>query len=143
MRLAWVLAAFALLPSIVPAQSPPLVVQDAWVRATPGTDMAAAYLTVHNVSAHAVTVTSVDSPVAGHSMIHETRVQGGMSTMRPREQVVVAAGSTVKFEPGGLHVMLHDLKQPLQVGQSVPLVVILAGGTTVKASATVRPLSAE
>jgi copper(I)-binding protein len=49
----------------------------------------------------------------------------------------------VKFEPGGLHVMLHDLKQPLTVGQAVPLVITLAGGGTLQVNAVVRPLSAE
>jgi copper(I)-binding protein len=50
---------------------------------------------------------------------------------------------TLKFEPGGLHVMLHDLKLPLTVGQSVPLVITLAGGATLQVTAAVRPLSAE
>jgi copper(I)-binding protein len=125
------------------AQPPPLVAQNAWVRATPGADVAAAYLTLRNVSPNAVTVTGVESPIAGHAMIHETTVQGGLSRMRPHEQLVVAPGMTVKFEPGGLHVMLHDLKQPLTVGQTVPLVITLAGGGTLKVTATVRPLSAE
>jgi copper(I)-binding protein len=125
------------------AQPPPLVAQNAWVRATPGADVAAAYLTLRNVSPNAVTVTGVESPIAGHAMIHETTVQGGQSRMRPHEQLVVAPGMTVKFEPGGLHVMLHDLKQPLTVGQTVPLVITLAGGGTLKVTATVRPLSAE
>ena len=125
------------------AQPPPLVAQNAWVRATPGADLAAAYLTLRNVSPNAVTVTGVESPIAGHAMIHETTVQGGQSRMRPHEQLVVAPGMTVKFEPGGLHVMLHDLKQPLTVGQTVPLVITLAGGGTLQVTATVRPLSAE
>ena len=63
--------------------------------------------------------------------------------MRPHEQLVIAAGATVKFEPGGLHVMLHDLKQPLTAGQKVPLVIALAGGGTLQVTATVRPLNAE
>jgi copper(I)-binding protein len=125
------------------AQPPPLVAQNAWVRATPGADLAAAYLTLRNVSRNAVTVTGVESPIAGHAMIHETTVQGGQSRMRPHEQLVVAPGMTVKFEPGGLHVMLHDLKRPLTVGQTVPLVITLAGGATLQVTATVRPLSAE
>jgi copper(I)-binding protein len=125
------------------AQPPPLVAQNAWVRATPGADLAAAYLTLRNVSRNAVTVTGVESPIAGHAMIHETTVQGGLSRMRPHEQLVVAPGMTVKFEPGGLHVMLHDLKRPLTVGQTVPLVITLAGGATLQVTATVRPLSAE
>ena len=76
-------------------------------------------------------------------MIHETRVQGGQSQMRPHEQIVVAPGAMVKLEPGGLHVMLHDLKQPLTVGQSVPLVITLSGGSTLQVTAAVRPLNAE
>ena len=51
--------------------------------------------------------------------------------------------ATVKLEPGGLHVMMHDLKRPLTVGEKVPLVIQLSGGGTVQATATVRPLSAE
>ena len=123
--------------------TPPLVAQNAWVRATPGAQVAAAYLTLRNVSSSPVTVTGVESPIAGQAMIHETTVQGGQSRMRPHEQLVVAPGTAVKFEPGGLHVMLHDLKQPLTVGQTVPLVITLAGGGTLQVTATVRPLSAE
>jgi len=120
-----------------------LVAQDAWIRATPGTDVAAAYFTLRNPGPSPVTVTGVESPIAGHAMIHETRVQGGQSQMRPHEQIVVAPGAMVKLEPGGLHVMLHDLKQPLTVGQSVPLVITLSGGSTLQVTAAVRPLNAE
>jgi periplasmic copper chaperone A len=139
--LAW--GCLSLLVSVAGAQAPGLVAQDAWIRATPGADMAAAYLTLRNVSPDPITVISVHSPVAGQAMIHETKIHGGQSQMRPHEQLVVAAGKTVKLEPGGLHIMLHSLKQPLAVGQSVPLVIALAGGGTVQVTAAVRPLNAE
>jgi periplasmic copper chaperone A len=126
-----------------PGAIPGLVAQDAWIRATPGTDMAAAYLTLRNPGASAVTVTGIQSPVAGQAMIHETKVQGGQSQMRPHEQIVVGPRQTVKLEPGGLHVMLHGLKQTLTVGQSVPLVISVAGGGSLQVTARVRPLSAE
>ena len=71
------LASLAVAPLLV-AQAPgaqaPLVAQNAWVRATPGADMAAAYMTLRNVSSNAVTVTGVESPIAGHAMIHESSV---------------------------------------------------------------------
>ena len=143
MKFTQALAAVTLLTSAAMAQAPPLVAQDAWVRAIPGADMAAAYLTLRNMSRNPVTVTGVQSLIAGHAMIHETSVQGGQSRMRPHEQLVVEPGATVKLEPGGLHVMLHDLKQPLTIGQKVPLVLLLAGGGTVQVTAAVRPLSAE
>jgi periplasmic copper chaperone A len=129
-------------PTAAAAQTT-LIAQNAWVRATPGADIAAAYLTLRNVSATTVTVTGVESPIAAHAMIHETKVEGGQSKMRPHEQLVLPPGATVKLEPGGLHVMLHDLKQPLTVGQSVPLVILLAGGGSVQVTAAVRPLGAE
>ena len=143
-------AALALLASVAAAQTPPvlgakpLVVQDAWVRATPpGADIAAAYMTLRNTGTTPITVTGVESPIAGHAMIHETKIEGGQSKMRPHEQLAIAPGATVKLQPGGLHVMMHDLKQPLTVGEKVPLVIHLSGGGTVEATATVRPLTAE
>jgi len=137
-------AALGLLASIATAQiPPPLVVEDAWVRSTPGADIAAAYMTLRNTGKASITVAGVESPVAGHAMIHETKLEGGQSKMRPHEQLVIAPGATVKLQPGGLHVMMHDLKQPLTVGGKVPLVIQLSGGGTVAATAVVRPLSAE
>jgi len=130
-------------PSPQATQQSPLVVQDAWLRATPGTAVAAVYLTLRNVSTSPVTVTGIESPIADHAMIHETTTEGGQSRMRPYEHLIVAPGAAVKFAPGGLHVMLHDLKQPLKAGQNIPLVIKLSGGAPVQATAAVRPLTAE
>jgi copper(I)-binding protein len=143
LRFTEALAGLGLLVSAAVAQQPPLFAQGAWVRAIPGADTAAAYLTLRNVGNHAVTVTGVESPVCGHAMIHETTTEGAQSRMRPREPLVVAAHSVVKFTPGGLHIMLHELKQPLAVGQGVPLLIKLADGTSLPVTAAVRPLGAE
>jgi copper(I)-binding protein len=138
-------AATTAAPQAPPAAAQPatLIAENAWIRATPRSDLAAAYLTLRNVTGQAVVVTGIESPLAAHAMIHETTQEGGQSRMRPREPLTVAAHSTVKFGPGGLHVMLHDLKQPLTVGQNVPLVVNIAGGAPLQVSAVVRPLGAE
>ena len=119
-----------------------LVVTDAWIRQPPGTDVAAAYLTLRNPTSKPITVVGIESTVAGHAMIHETKTEGGQSRMRPHEQLVVAPGETVKFEPGGLHVMLHDMK-PVAVGQTVQLILLLADGSKLPVAAVVRPLTAQ
>lgn len=121
----------------------PLIVQDAWIRVTPGAFIAAAYMTLRNAGSAPITVTGVESPICGHAMIHETSVEGGQSKMRPHEQLAIAPGGTVALQPGGLHVMMHDLKRPLTVGEKVPLVIHLSGGGSVEATATVRPMTAE
>jgi copper(I)-binding protein len=126
----------------VMAQTPTLVVQDAWTRQAPGSDVAAVYLTLRNPSAKPILIVGVESSVASHAMIHETKTEGGQSRMRPHEQLVIAPGQTVKFEPGGLHVMLHGLTQPVAAGHSIPLVLLLEGGGKVQVTATVRLLNA-
>jgi copper(I)-binding protein len=71
-------------------------------------------------------------------MIHETSVVGGESRMRPRERLRIGAGETLRFAPGGLHVMLHGLTPPLTPGEEVPLVLLLEDGGTVAVTAHVR-----
>ena len=133
----------ALVAYAVMAQTPALIVLDAWVREVPGSDVAAAYLTLRNPTTKPITVVGMESSLAEHVMIHETKTVSGQSQMRPHEQLVIAPGETVKFEPGGLHVMLMGMTQPVAVGKSVPLVLLLADGTKVRAAAVVRPLSAQ
>jgi periplasmic copper chaperone A len=128
---------------IAMAQSPALIVQDAWVRQVPGSDVAAVYLTLRNPTTKPITIVGVESPLATHAMIHETQTESGQSRMRPHEQLSVAPGKTVKLEPGGLHVMLHGVTHPAPVGQSVPLALVLADGNKVPVAAVVRPLTAQ
>lgn len=132
-----------LFASVVAAAAPALLASDAWIRATPGSEVAAAYLTVRNTSAAPVTIVAVRSAAAGAAMIHETRLAGTQSTMRPRAEVVVPAGESVRFAPEGLHVMLQGLLHPLRVGDAVPLVLVLKDGGTVEVSAHVRPLATD
>ena len=81
------------------------------------------------------TLESVTTDVAGSSTIHESALSGGMATMKARDSVAVPAGSKVTFAPGGLHVMLEDLRRPLEVGDTfdVTLHFARAGSVTVTA----------
>jgi hypothetical protein len=126
-----------------PATAPVLTVANAWLRVTPGADVAAAYMTLHNPGSRAVVVTGVQSALAAHAMIHESKLEGGRSSMRPLARLVVPAGASVQLMPGALHVMLQVLNHIPAIGESVPLVLQIEGGGTVNVSARVRPLSAE
>ena len=138
-------ACLALLAALGPAltgaaPAPALSAQDAWVRATPGVDVAAAYLTLHNGGTRPVVVSGVSSPAAAAAMIHESTLVNGQSTMRAHEPLRIGAGETVRFAPGGLHIMLHMLKRPLAAGDEVPLVLLLADGASLTVTARVRAL---
>ena len=48
-------------------------------------------------------------PYAGRTEMHETVSVNGAMTMRAIERVPVPARSTVRFEPGGRHLMIYGL----------------------------------
>jgi copper(I)-binding protein len=124
------------------AAAPALTAQDAWIRATPGSDVAAAYLTLHNSGSVPVVIVNVSSPRAGEAMIHETALANGQYTMRAHPQLRIEPGATVQLAPGGLHIMLHGLGRPLTPGEQVPLLLRLEDGGTVSITARVRALGA-
>ena len=115
----------------------------AWIRATPGTDVAAAYLTLTNTGTQPVTVVGVRSSAAAQAMIHETKLSGSTASMRARESLLIAPGATVRLAPDGLHVMLQGLSHALKAGDAVPLVLLLGDGSTLAITAHVRALDQE
>jgi hypothetical protein len=44
-------------------------------------------------------------------------------SMQPQSRIEIPAKGQVAFEPGGLHVMLTDLKQDLKPGDSLELLL--------------------
>jgi len=102
------------------AQAQPVTVKDAWVRApAPGQKVAGAYMEL--VSRTDLALTAVASPAAARAELHSTSVEEGVMRMRPVARIELPSGKAVKLAPGGLHIMLFDVKQPLKPGDKVPL----------------------
>jgi hypothetical protein len=116
----WPVAVIVLAWSAVVQAAGPVEVKDAWVRApVAGQKVVGAYLNA--VSNGNFMLVGVSSPLAGNVEVHETTVENGVMRMRPVTRVALPAGKPVRFEPGGLHLMLVDLKQLLKPGEKVPL----------------------
>lgn len=95
-------------------------VSNAWVRATvPGQPVAGAYLDIRASSR--LKLVGVSSSVAERGEIHEMKEEDGMMKMRGVKAVELPAGKTVSLAPGGLHVMLFGLAEPLTEGRKVSL----------------------
>jgi periplasmic copper chaperone A len=112
-----------------------LVITDAWSRPTfDGMPVGVAYLTITNNGALEDTLISARTPAAARVEFHRTLIEGGMAKMRSSSTVVIAPNSTLVAEPGGLHLMLLELKAPLAEGTTVPLVLTFktAGEVTVQ-----------
>lgn len=72
-------------------------------------------------SPDAARLVSASTPVAGRVEIHEMKMVKDVMQMREMPGLDLPAGQTVTLKPGGYHLMLMDLKQPLKDGESVPL----------------------
>jgi copper(I)-binding protein len=113
-------AACLLIAGAAMAQTGQVELKDAWARATPGkAETGAAYLTI--VSPSSDRLISVSTPVAKKAELHTMTTEGGVMKMRPLAGIDVPADQPVTLKPGGAHIMLTGLNQPLQAGQSFPL----------------------
>jgi copper(I)-binding protein len=138
--------AFCLLALVAAAGAQAQVaVIDPWIRGVvPAQKATGAFMQLK--SATDVALVGVSSPVAGIAEIHEMRMDGGVMRMSALPRLELRANATVELKPGGYHLMLMDLKQPLKDGQKVPVTLTLedkAGKRfTVNVDAQVRPLTA-
>lgn len=103
------------------AQAPsPLQAEQAWARATvQGQTGTGAFMRL--TASEPLTVTRVVSPAAGVAEIHEMKMEGDVMRMRALPSLPLAAGKPVELRPGGHHLMLMELKMPLQPGTQVPV----------------------
>jgi copper(I)-binding protein len=112
-----------------------LIIGHPWSRPTvSGMPIGVAYLSITNNGAHEDELIAAHKPAAARVEFHRTSVESGMARIRPSGALVVDPNATVTAEPGGLHLMLVDLKTPLVEGTSVPLVLTFrsAGDVTVQ-----------
>lgn len=103
-----------------------VTVQDAWVRATvPQQKATGAFMRL--TAAQDARLVSASSPVAGVTEVHEMKLVDNVMKMRPLPALDLPAGQAVELKPGGYHIMLLDLKQPVAQGASVPLTLVFEG----------------
>ena len=104
--------------SVVHAQE--VTIKEPWVRGTVrGQKTTGAFM--HLTATEAATLVSVESPVAGTVQIHEMKMENDVMKMRAIPRLDLPAGKAIELKPGGYHVMLMDLKQPLKKGEAVPI----------------------
>ena len=104
-------------PSIALAQ---VKVETPWVRgAVPGQLATGAFLDITSV--RDATLVKVESPIAATVEVHSMEMKDNLMTMRAVPRLELPAGKQVRLAPGGFHIMLMDLKQPVKNGETVPL----------------------
>jgi copper(I)-binding protein len=118
------------------AQADGITITDAWIRALPPSVPSGGYFTLRNGTGKPVTLTTAQSPGCGMLMLHKSSGMAGMTSMDDVSEVIVPAGGTVKFAPGGYHLMCTEAT--VKPGQHVPVTLNFRGGAKVTATFAVR-----
>ncbi|MDW8123748.1 MAG: copper chaperone PCu(A)C [Geminicoccaceae bacterium] len=146
-RRAFLAAALCVLGSASPGAAQPvkkgtIEITDVWARATaPGQANGAAYMTIRN-HGQADRILRAEAAVSRKVELHTHRVDAqGVARMVEIPEIALPAGSTVKLEPGGLHVMFIGLHHPLEAGKRFPLKLVLEKAGEIPLEVEVRSMA--
>ena len=107
-----------------------LELESFWVRAMPPTQqMTAGYGTVTNTGSTAVTITGISADFAPMAEMHETVSEGDSVRMVAMQAPQLAPGASLRFVPGGAHVMLMGIEQMPAANSQVEICLLLDDGT--------------
>lgn len=110
-----------------------------WVRApVAGRTMTAGYGQLYNRCQQPARVAGLSSPQAAMVELHRSELVDGISRMRPAAGLVIAPGTYVVLQPGGLHLMLHGTDAALAEGSELLLQLADADGRVAEMLLPVR-----
>ncbi len=114
-------------------------VKDAYVRATPpGLPNSAAFMTVENNTAKDIAIVKASSKVSKVVELHTHSMKDGVMKMYQVPKIDVPANGKTVLKPGGFHVMLIGLHNPLKVGEEVTLTLELSNGESKTITAPIK-----
>ncbi|MCY4071260.1 MAG: copper chaperone PCu(A)C [Chloroflexi bacterium] len=97
-------------------------------------ESSAVYMQIENSGASAVALVAANSTAAHQVEFHRSIIDDDIARMEAVETLVIAAGERVELRPGGLHIMLRQLKTDLKPGSSIDLRLELASGEMIQLS---------
>ena len=119
-------------------------VQEPYVRqAPPNAPATGAFMVIKNKGDKDIKLIKVDNPASKVTELHTHLNEGGVMKMRPVSGIDIKAKGEAVLKPGGLHVMMIDLKAPMKEGDVVPMTLTFDDGSSKQVDAkVVRPMAA-
>jgi copper(I)-binding protein len=136
----WYLGIFLVSSLFLPVQAMAagLVFSDAWARATaPGAGSAAIYGSFRNDGNQPLKIKKITTDVAGMVMLHRSTLDNGMMKMSAVDELSISPGEVVTLEPGGMHMMLMNLRATLEERQIIYVNILTSDEKIIRAEVTV------
>lgn len=143
-RISLLAASLLFSTGVLAAAADQVSVQDPYVRlAPPGAPATGAFMVLKNGGDKDVKVVKADNPASKVTEMHSHVNDNGVMKMRPVPAIDIKAKGEAALKPGGLHIMLIDLKAPMKEGEVVPITLEFDDGSSKKVEAkVVRPTAA-
>jgi copper(I)-binding protein len=120
------LTLLALLLNNCAADQTGIMIEAAWARPAAEGSNSAVYLRITNLDPEDAWI-GVTSPQAAVSELHRSIIQAdGTARMEPQAQIDLPQNETIELVAGGLHVMLIDLEQTLEPGDTLKLILVFS-----------------
>lgn len=121
-------------------QGAPLTVSDPWTKATED-GMTGSFGLLENSSDEDLHVVGVSAEVGAKAELHVMVADedGQMVMQQSPNGFTVPAGGSFELAPGGAHVMLMGLTEPIEPGEEVAYELELEDGSTVEVVSVARP----
>ena len=133
------LLAITLLLSGCRTEGAGITISNAWAR--PGFEggNSAVYFVIENSGDQADSLLMAEATLAEFVELHESKMDSnGMMKMQKQDRVNAPSKDQITFQPGGLHVMLINLTQDLNVGDRFNLTLTFEGAAQVPVDVEVR-----
>jgi copper(I)-binding protein len=145
-----ILSALVLLPSAASAHTKKfkvgsIVVEQPWIRATPGgAKVAGGYLKITNTGSAPDRLTGGALPLAASVEVHEMGTTDGIMKMRRLENgLEIKGGQSVELKPGGHHVMFVGLTGTLEAGKDIKGTLVFEKAGTLEVAYRVAPIGSQ
>ena len=126
------------------AQAGAIKVEKPFARATaPGAAVGGGYAIIRNSGSAPDRLVGASSPASARVELHEMAMADNVMRMREVKGIDVPANGTVELRPGGYHLMLMELKQPLKQGEKVPVTLKFEKAGEVKVELAVEGMAAK
>ena len=120
------------------SSGPEIRVENAWIRPDPLFENGAGYFIVYNDGGEADTLLSIRTDIAKESMMHQTKMEGDVHKMEMVMRLEIPAGGSVEFKPLVYHIMMTDLADGLEYGQTAALIFVFEKSGEIEVQAEIR-----
>ena len=121
------------------AEADQVRIEQPWIRLAPPNAMATgAFMVIRNTGNQPIQVVKAANPASKATELHTHLNENGVMKMRQIPAIRIEAGGEAVLKPGGLHVMLIDMKAPLKEGENVPLTLGFEDGSSTQIDVPVQ-----